>query len=85
MPTVSISTKSEPLTRRKEIIRGEGYAKDICPCFVREGMQFFLLCQPSPMSVVVAIIFGTTCNSSYLLTYYLAKSPIKNLTRIQLL
>lgn len=36
------------------------------------------------MSVVVAIIFGTTCNSSYLLTYYLAESPVKNLTRIQL-
>lgn len=48
MPTISISTKSEPLIRRKEIIRGEGYAKDICPCFVSEGVQFFLQRQPSP-------------------------------------
>lgn len=37
------------------------------------------------MSVVAAIIFGTTCNSSYLLTSNLAESPVKNLTRIQLL
>lgn len=37
------------------------------------------------MSVVEAIIFGTTCNSSYLLTSNLAESPVKNLIRIQLL
>lgn len=41
MPTISISTKSEPLIWRKEIIHGEGYTKDICPCFFSEGVQFF--------------------------------------------
>lgn len=41
MPTISISTKSEPLIWRKEIIHGEGYTKDICPCFVSEGVHFF--------------------------------------------
>lgn len=48
MPTISISTKSEPFVWRKEIIHGEGCTKDICPCFVSEGVQFFLQCQPSP-------------------------------------
>lgn len=49
IPTISISTKSEPLIWRREIIHGEGDTKDICPCFVSEGLQFFysvsLLCE----------------------------------------
>lgn len=85
MPAISISTKYEPLIWKKEIIHGEGYTKDIRPCFVREGVQFFFNVSAFSMSVVATIIFGTTCNSSYLLVYYLGKIPVKNLTRIQLL
>lgn len=48
-PTISISTKAEPLIWREEIIHGEGSTKDIYPCFVSEAVQFFFLqCQPSP-------------------------------------
>lgn len=48
MPRISIGNKSEPRIWKKEIINGEGYTKDICPCFVSENVKFFLQCQPSP-------------------------------------
>lgn len=47
--------------------------------------NFFFTVSAFSMGIVVATIFRTTCNASYLVTYYLAESPVKNLTRTQLL
>lgn len=51
--------------------------------FLERVCDFFMISAFST-SVLVVIIFGTMCNSTYLLTCNLAESLVKNLTRIQL-
>lgn len=53
--------------------------------FALLGCAFFFRISASSTNVLVVTIFGVICKSTYLFTCSLAESPVKNLTRIQLL